>query len=634
MNRQILKYVALTLVMLVWSVLPIEARKTAERYDVAIIGGGASGVSAAVEASRLGAKVILVESSEWLGGMLTSAGVCAIDGNYNLKAGFWGEFYSALEKHYGSASALKTGWVSNVLFEPHVGNELMYNFVNREKNIALQICTSLVSVKKKRGAWVCTLANNDGEFDVTSKVLIDATELGDVAAMLGVPYDIGMESRTITGEDIAPEEANGIIQDLTYVAVLKDYGTPQIAVKPEGYAPTPYLCSCINDRCVSPSEPDRMWSPEMMIGYGRLPGNKFMINWPIEGNDYYLNVIEMTKEERESALEKAKNFTLGFVYFIQTELGMNTLGLADDEFPTVDRLPFIPYHRESRRIHGKVRFTLPHISTPYACEQPLYRTTIAVGDYPVDHHHARYQGSEELPRLYFHPVPSFGLPLGSLIPEKIENFIVAEKSISVSNIVNGATRLQPVVLQIGTAAGALAALAVNKDVKVSKVEVRDVQSAVLDAGGYLLPYLDVTPDDARFKAYQRIGATGILQGEGRNEGWTNQTWLRADTTVYYDEIQGLAALYELPELRNDHSEITVVDLAELARSINKTVGIADFEAAMAKAFGTAGIATENTRALTRGEFAVFVDALFNPFESHEVTIEGRYKKQSKIGSTK
>ena len=179
-----------------------------------------------------------------------------------------------------------------------------------------------------------------------------------------------------------------------------------------------------------------------------------MINWPIEGNDYYLNLLDMTPGERTAALQYAKDFTLGFVYFMQTELGMNTLGLADDEFPTEDLLPFIPYHRESRRIHGKVRFTLPHISEPYSQSQPLYRTAIAVGDYAVDHHHARYTGEEELPNLYFHAVPSFGLPLGTLLPQgDFSNFIVAEKSISVSNIVNGATRLQPVVMQIGTAAG-------------------------------------------------------------------------------------------------------------------------------------------------------------------------------------
>ena len=65
----------------------------------------------------------------------------------------------------------------------------------------------------------------------------------------------------------------------------------------------------------------------------------------------------MTPEEtREKHWNMRKHYTMCFVYFLQHELGFNTLGLADDEYPTADKLPFIPYHRESRRIHGLVRF--------------------------------------------------------------------------------------------------------------------------------------------------------------------------------------------------------------------------------------------------------------------------------------
>ena len=88
-----------------------------------------------------------------------------------------------------------------------------------------------------------------------------------------------------------------------------------------------------------------------MITYGKLPNNKYMINWPIEGNDYYINLVEMTPAQREVALKYAKDYTIRFLYYLQKELGYKTLGLADDEYPTVDKLPFIPYHRESRRIH-------------------------------------------------------------------------------------------------------------------------------------------------------------------------------------------------------------------------------------------------------------------------------------------
>lgn len=604
--------------------------------DILIIGGGASGVAAGIQAARMGSSTIIIEETPWVGGMLTSAGVSAIDGNHKLPAGIWGEFRDALIKHYGSPEALQTGWVSNVQFEPSVGNKIFQEFISKEKNLKLYLNAKLESLNNNKGKWIAKVKNKNGEtYNINATMVIDATELGDVAAMMGVKYDIGMESRSITHEDIAPEHSNGIIQDLTYVAVLKDYGRDVTIKKPTNYSPNHYACSSINDLCISPKEPDRMWSPEKMITYGKLPNNKYMINWPIEGNDYYLNIIEQSRKNRQKALKEAKNFTLGFVYFLQTELGFNTLGLADDEFPTDDLLPFIPYHRESRRIHGQVRFTLNHITAPYDQEEALYRTSIAVGDYPVDHHHARYTGKEELPRLYFHPVPSFGLPLGSLIPKDVDNLIVAEKSISVSNIVNGTTRLQPVVLQIGTAAGTLASLASSKGISPANVSVRDVQEEVLKAGGYLLPFLDVTKEDMRFKAYQRIGVTGILKGEGRNMGWENQTWLRADTLLLSTELDGLKTVY--PNMTHtfatSQKTITVQEAINIIKNIAETSNLKinhqDIETLANNIFKKTYNKNINFKQnITRGEFAILLDEILNPFDYMDVSLKGQFIKKN------
>ena len=106
-------------------------------YDVVIVGGGAGGTSAAIQSARNGAKTLLIEETNWLGGMLTSAGVSAIDGNYKLPSGFWGEFKDSLVSHYGSLEALKTGWESNVLFEPKVGNEILKSITQNEKNLKI-----------------------------------------------------------------------------------------------------------------------------------------------------------------------------------------------------------------------------------------------------------------------------------------------------------------------------------------------------------------------------------------------------------------------------------------------------------------------------------------------------------------
>jgi hypothetical protein len=298
-----------------------------------------------------------------------------------------------------------------------------------------------------------------------------------------------------------------------------------------------------------------------------------------------------------------------FLYFIQKELGMNTLGLADDEFPTEDGLALIPYHRESRRIHGLVRMTLDHITAPFDQPEKLYRTSIAVGDYPIDHHHARYTGAEKLPDLYFYPVPSYGVPMGALLPQGVEGLIVAEKSISVSNIVNGASRVQPVVMQIGQAAGALAALAVRQDKKPSEVAVRDVQKAVLAAGGYLMPYLDAEPSDAIFGALQRVGSTGIMKGVGKSAGWSNETWFRVDEPLLWNELEGLWEFS--PELKpavmpDAQSPVTQAEALKLLGS------------------DETGAAPGTT--ITRGEMAVLIDRLLDPFGARNVDITGNFIK--------
>lgn len=583
-----------------------------EQYDVIVVGGGVSGTTAGIRAAQLGAKTLIVEQGPWLGGMLTSAGVSATDGNYRLRGGMWGELRDSLEAHYGSAEALKTGWVSNLLFEPSVGARIFRSMADKEELLTVKFETELTLLERTEEGWKLTLQGPRGKKQVTGRVLIDGTELGDVAAEAGVKYDIGMESRTVTGEDIAPEEANGIIQDLTMVMILKDYGRDMTIERPAEYDSTLFACACDIAICHTPKEANRLWSKQMMMSYGRLPNGKIMINWPIEGNDYYVNMIEMTAEEREEAVQKAKNHTLCFLYFIQHELGLNTLSLADDEFPTEDRMPLMPYHRESRRTHGEVRFQLNHITNPY--DYTLYRTAIGVGDYPVDQHHTRYTGWEALPNLYFHSVPSYGVPMGVLLPKEVDGLIVAEKSISVSNLVNGSTRLQPVVLQIGEAAGIVAALAVKQGIEPREVSVRDVQREVLQGGGYLLPYLDLPTTDPHFKALQRVGVTGIIEGVGMTVGWENQTWFKADEPISMAELsRGLNRFDEQFELNTDSRPTTLADLERWLGEINDAMwnawGLEDYNA---------------NRALSRKECAVVIDALLRPFYKYPVTLQGEF----------
>ena len=590
-----------------------------QNVDVLIVGGGASGISAGVQSARMGVSTVIVEQTPWVGGMLTSAGVSCVDGNYNLRGGIFGEFADSLAARYGGWEELKTGWVSHINFEPHVGQQVLTNIAHSCGSL-LQVVrsTRVTAVSGKEGAWKVCVENEDGrKLTYRAKVLIDATELGDIAKECGAQYRIGMEAASLTGESIAPEQSNDVIQDLTYVAVLKDYGpdADMTVDMPEGYDPAPFVNSAQNPLNTESVTGQTIWPAADMITYGALPNGKYMINWPICGNDYYVNAIEMSETERKTAFDKAKHFTMCFLYFIQTELGMKNLGLADDEFPTEDRLPFFPYHRESRRITGEAFFTVDAAADPYGYEKPYYRTGIAVGDYAVDHHHYRHPQWQTLPDLHFYPIPSYNVPLGVVLPKNVDGLIVAEKSVSVSNLVNGTTRLQPVVMQLGQAAGALAALAVIEGKDVKQVGVRQVQEELLASDCYIMPYLDLPLTDRYFDAVQRIGATGILRGEGRNVGWANQTWMRLSDPLEADEVY--TAGYFDKENVFGQGTVTVAALLDGVKLLG---GVYDQPRQWRTALGLEDY--DPARVATRLEAAVVIDAALDPFGRFEVDYDG------------
>ena len=596
-----------------------------QRVDVLVVGGGASGTAAGVQAARMGARTLIVEETPWLGGMLTSAGVSAIDGNYRLRGGIFGEFTDALAEHYGGYDSLRTGWVSNILFEPKVGEQILEDMAAAERRLKVVKGLAFAHTHKLKRGWDVCFDDPDGKrVTFRCKVLIDGTELGDVARACGVSYHIGFDPRSYTGEAMALEEGNDIVQDMTMVMTIKDYGpdADMTIPRPEGYDESIYVNCCenpLNRADISKGQP--LWSPEMMLSYGLLPGGEMMINWPVEANDFYANIIEMSREERDSVIALAKQRTIGFLYFLQTGLGMKNLGLAD-EYPSEDGLALFPYYRESRRIEGEHLFTLDEARERYSTN--AYRTGVCVGDYPVDHHHHGHPNWESLPKMIFAPIPSFTLPMGSLVPLKVEDLIVAEKSISVTNLINGSTRLQPVVVEIGQCAGVIAALAVRRGCAVRAVDVRSVQRELLAAGAYLQPWLDLKPGEEGFEAIQRIGCTGILRGVGQNVGWANESWFRAEDPLKWNDLF-LEDYYPSGVDPSSHSATDPSSHSRLDRESSDLVT----KGAFADLLNSLGASVEvhdccREKPLTRLQAAVMLDKYLDPF-SRPVDFQGNLK---------
>jgi hypothetical protein len=605
------------------------------RTDVLVIGGGASGTAAGIQSARLGVSTIIAEPTNWLGGMISSAGVTAFDGNHLLPSGIWAEFREKLYQVYGGPNKVATGWVSNTLFEPHVADSILISMVVKESKklsvlFGYQLKKTIVQNNIVKGA-VFYNKNNRKNITILAHQTIDATELGDAMASAGIPYQIGMEANTITGENVNVPVSNNIIQDLTYVAILKDYGAKAdcTIAKPIGYNPMEFD-GCCTDFCSNPSKLTSNVDAKKMLDYGKLPNGKYMINWPGKGNDIYFNIIEQTETNRNIELLKAKAKTLRFLYFIQTQLGFKNLGLAKDEFPSNDYLPLIPYHRESRRLDGLVRLKIQDIATPFEGERTLYRTGISVGDYPIDHHHRE---NEDAPKnIGFYPIPSYNIPLGCLIPKKYQGIIIAEKSISVSNIVNGTTRLQPVVMLTGQASGALAALCVLQKKNAQQVFIRDVQNSLIQHNAYIMPYADVTPKHPQFAAIQRIGATGILKGVGQPNAWANRTWFYPDSIVTLKEfIIGFKSFGSVSSTNDSLLSIATV-IATIIQSNSEHLNpsysknIDGFTQQIKREWiDKLGLKNFDTsRPISRLELAVLLNSTINPFKIKHVNHQGNF----------
>jgi hypothetical protein len=595
--------------------------------DVLVAGGGASGVAAGLQCARLGVKTVIVEETSWLGGMITAAGVSAFDGNHNMPSGIWAEFREQLYKVYGGPGKVATGWVSNTHFEPHTGDSIFKAMAAKEPNLTIKygfiFRKTLRSGKQVTGAEFEDIMSGK-KIIIFAKQVIDATELGDVMASAKIPFDMGMEASIITGENVQVPENNDIIQDMTYVAILKDYGkeADNTIAKPEGYNPMEFD-GCCNEFCSKPEKLTSNVTAQKMLDYGKLPNGKYMLNWPGKGNDMYLNIINLTPEQRKEALKKAKAKTLRFIYFLQTQFGFKNLGPADDEFPTADKLALIPYHRESRRLKGLVRFTVRHISTPF--NYNLYKTGIAVGDYPIDHHHRENDKAPQ--HLGFYPVPSYNLPLGVLIPQQHTGIIIAEKSTSISNVVNGTTRLQPIVMLTGQAAGTLAALAVKNKQQASQVPVRLVQHTLLQSGAYIMPYFDVKPTHPHFTAIQKAGATGILRGTGQPYQWANRTWFYPDSTVNGPAFISNFIPYAVTA-ETVSSALTIAEainmIQKAARQKNKMIEVNEQQWA---SWGLSQFDVK--RHITRAELAVLLDKTIQPFEQLHINHYGDYISNNK-----
>lgn len=492
--------------------------------DVLVVGGGTGGTTAAIQAARSGAKTIIVSEFPWLGGMLTSAGVSAPDGNELIafQKGLWGAFLRELQQR--QIGGLDNSWVSFFSYDPRIAAQVFADWVQELPNLNWISGQVPLKVLKQENSIIGVRFT---DFTVKAKITLDATELGDLLALASVPHRWGWELQSQWGEPSAPTTFNTLtekypVQAPTWVVLMQDFGelaAPEIPAPPQD-EPVQFTHTWDN------------YGAEEFLNYGRLPGGLFMINWPQYGNDYGEGVGRLIQSplSRYQFLQESRWHTQSFARYIQTQLGRH-YGLANHIFPSMNgerqekftayslgggAYAMHPYYRESRRLVGITTVREQNIlPTPGSRVAPLphdptgFVSAIAIGNYANDHHY---------PGIHF-PLKSkslrwggrwtgtpFMIPYSCLIPAKTDGLLVCEKNISVSHIANGATRLQPVVMGIGQAAGMAAALCVYLNCQPRDLPVRDLQEALLQdkqAKTAIIPLFNLPPNHPEWLHWQR-----------------------------------------------------------------------------------------------------------------------------------
>ena len=495
---------------------PVLSETREIKTDLVIIGGGFGGCAAALAAARNGLNVIMTEETDWIGGQITQQAV-PLDENRWVES-FGGtrsylQFRSNIRDYYqrnypltAKATAEKylnpgNCWVSRLGCEPRVALAVLYEMLaaylgNGQIQILLKHKAASASTTGDRvDAIQVTDLESGNQLVLHAPYFIDATEQGDLLPMTKTEYALGAEAKSETNELHAKDKADpGNLQGFTCCFAM-DYlkGEDHTIDKPRDYDfwRTFTMSTEVHSaryHVLTFEEPDSQrigFDPETNKGFwtyrriadqtlfapGFYRGDLSIVNWP--QNDYSFGLIcDVSEEEAKKHLERAKQMSLSLLYWLQTEAprpdggaGWKGLRLRPDIVGTADGLAKYPYIREGRRIKAEFTVLEQHVTIAGRMQETglprekvramPFADSVGIGHYAMDLHitttgdHAKFGGT--LP---------FQIPLGALIPRRMENLLPGCKNIGVTHLTNGCYREHPTEWNIGEAAGTLAAFCI------------------------------------------------------------------------------------------------------------------------------------------------------------------------------
>ncbi len=541
-------------------------------YDIVVAGGGLGGVAASMQAARMGRRVLLVEETDWIGGQASTSGVNCIDvGDTRYNTGMYKEFENRAKQYYsGLGLSVNKCW-TGVSFEPRIIQSTLRAMLAEQPNITLRTGIYITSVQKS-ASQIIGVTLNDAQ-TIATKFVVDATEYGDIIPLAGANYRVG-DGSVNNGSTSIPSDA--CIQDITYTAPIKKYpaGVPtnlRITTPPVGYNST------IENNFKLTVKKDGLssWTGQYPVNfavhntYRGMPNStertstltKTSVNW---ANDYpassgSLSTKYLTdKNYRKQVNCEAKLKTYQFLYYMQSSTGLAepTWSIANDErYDTTYNLSSAndcsqipndiekymsqaPYVRESIRMIGMSTLTAKNIkrtaTKPWGATS--FPSSIAIGSYGNDLHNCASDTTLESSLNESRSDIStsggpYQIPMEALISNNVDGLIAAEKNISASRLASGAVRVHPSAMLNGQAAGALAAIAFNKNIKPKYVKPLDVQIALLQQKSMLVPFTDYDTNHKYFSDMQLIALRSIMVGYGNLQYGAQDSLKRSQMAV-------------------------------------------------------------------------------------------------------
>ena len=371
-----------------------------------------------------------------------------------------------------------------------------------------------------------TLACTRGDdlLTVAAAYVLDATDLGELLELGKIEHVIGAEAHDETAEPTALEQADPLRQQGFTHLIAVDYRPGEdhtIELPPDydrfrdgfaslvGMSDDPALkqrrlfaagmadptrsagslgtaedretrAGGLGRRAAAPSQPYQfcIWNfRRVLCAANFLPGTVDSdVTMLMSGNEYRGGVLcGVPAAEAAASREAARRMSLALVHFLQTEVepgygggrGFPGIRPRPDVFDTADGLAVQPYIRESRRIRAEYTVT----ERSFHREQPgrqaapeRFADAVAVGGYRIDVHEPHPAGQSYTLSLHGKHWPQ-QLPLGALLPVRIDNLLPACKNIGATHVTNGCFRLHPNEWSTGEAAGHLAAFCLDHGVR-------------------------------------------------------------------------------------------------------------------------------------------------------------------------